>query len=134
MLPFRSSDPDPGGCSQHLGLNSAESHPVMNCLLSTFPRTVVNRLALKICNPHVCVGIYFSISGPSKSDLMLFIKGHCHHLLGTTSHVSPFLVVCRLTSLSSSQQCQEIFCNFVSDILLFSLILLASKVFRVQES
>lgn len=48
MLPFRSGDPEPGGGSQHLGLDSVEFHPVINCLLSAFPHTAVNRLALKI--------------------------------------------------------------------------------------
>lgn len=112
MVPFRSSDPDPRGGCQHVGLNSVELHQVMNCLLSAFPHTAVNRLALKIHNRHVCVGIYFStyfssgLSSPSSSDLMLFMEGHCQHLLGTSSHILPVLVVYRLTS--SSQQYQEI--------------------------
>lgn len=88
MLPFRSSDPDPGGGSQHLGLNSVELHPIKNCLLSAFPLTAVNRLALKIYNSHVCVGIYLStyisagVSGPSRSDLMLIHEGTLSASLG----------------------------------------------------
>lgn len=92
MLPFRSGDPEPRGGSQHLHLNSAEFHPVINCLLSAFPRTAVNSLALKLYNPRVPAGSYFStcisagLSGPLGVTKCSLKKGHCQHPVGTTPH------------------------------------------------
>jgi len=84
MLPFRSGDPEPGGGSRHLGLDSVE----FRGLLSAFPHTAVSRLLLKIYNAGVCVGIYFStcisagFSCPSGSDLTLFHAGTLPASLG----------------------------------------------------
>lgn len=92
MLPFRSGDPEPRGGSQHLHLNSTEFHPIINCLLSAFPRTAVNSLALKLRNPRVPASSYLStcisagLSGPLGVTKCSLKKGHCQHPVGITPH------------------------------------------------
>lgn len=143
MLPFRSGDPEPRGGSQHLGLNSAEFHPVINCLLSAFPRTAVNSLALKLYNPPVPAGSYFStcisagLSGPSGSDLMLFQEGMLPASLGHTSRGYHLLCITISSGLQADLGC-ELLRGMTGagnwpDVIV-SLICLAAKPFRVHES
>lgn len=134
MLPFRSGDPEPGGGSQHLGLDSVEFHPVINCLLSAFPHTAVNRLALKIYNPrvyvqHLHLGRPLS---PSESDLMLFHEGTLPASLGY--HLPCVAISGGLQADLRHEPLRSTPVTGSWPDVFVSLICLAAKPFRVQES
>lgn len=84
-------------------MGSIELHPVFNCLLSAFPYIALNKLALKMYRPHVCMGIYFStcisagLQGSSGPDLLLFHEGTSpaslgYHLLYVAVSGGPTLI------------------------------------------